>query len=571
MRALTTQPPPPSKYKAIIIGAGFAGLAAGLALQRGGLHPHDFVILEARDRVGGRAHTLSASDDLSLELGATWIHGVGTPEHPNPVLAEAVAVGLMAPHPPRQRWWSSRFLLPHQSEALDESQEMVIHKAVEAYAAAVEGVDVASRGTVGDAVWRAWTLWREQHMQDWQGEGRDGEENLAAAAWRWRERLQRAIDGCHSTSDMHAGARAVYSEFGGTEVHAAVPGGYQSIAQSMSKGLNVLLEHEVGSIAWGEEGVTVTLVDQRQFHGDAAVVTASLGVLKARHAELFTPRLPQDVIGAIERLSIGTVDKIFVDFEATKEPGDGSQCGGTMLDPDQNVATYSLLWPADAISAEEDDSGMSGDLASVPSWAQGIFSIRFGGPEFKRKAPTTTASTGSSAPPGGPSADDPDQENAEESSEEEDAMAEGPPVHAQAVVWLTGKEAVAAEALSDAELLSGLRAAVDAFPGVQLPEGADWNRARVIRSRWGSDPFAAGSYSYVGQGSSPADVAALAGGVAVKGPAGGERVVVAFAGEACHLEHIGTTTGAYLTGRQQAKRLLECYAGAWGCAAQQSD
>ena len=56
--------------KVVVIGAGFAGLVAARELQMAGV---DYVILEAKDRVGGRAWT---EDRMGrpLELGATWVH-----------------------------------------------------------------------------------------------------------------------------------------------------------------------------------------------------------------------------------------------------------------------------------------------------------------------------------------------------------------------------------------------------------------------------------------------------------------------------------------------------------------
>ena len=33
---------------------------------------------------------------------------------------------------------------------------------------------------------------------------------VACDAWAWRERLQRAIDGCHTTDDMNAASMAEY-------------------------------------------------------------------------------------------------------------------------------------------------------------------------------------------------------------------------------------------------------------------------------------------------------------------------------------------------------------------------
>ncbi len=61
-----------SKRKAVIIGAGFAGLSCALMLKNNGF---DVTVIEARKRVGGRVFSYSpdANSDLVIELGAEWI------------------------------------------------------------------------------------------------------------------------------------------------------------------------------------------------------------------------------------------------------------------------------------------------------------------------------------------------------------------------------------------------------------------------------------------------------------------------------------------------------------------
>ncbi len=60
------------KPKVIIIGAGFAGLAAAYKLHQRKI---DFVILEARNRIGGRvfSHTIDEQEKLVVELGGEWV------------------------------------------------------------------------------------------------------------------------------------------------------------------------------------------------------------------------------------------------------------------------------------------------------------------------------------------------------------------------------------------------------------------------------------------------------------------------------------------------------------------
>jgi monoamine oxidase len=54
----------------VIIGAGFSGIAAGAKLFAAG---QDFLLLEARDRLGGRTLTRHYDQNVKLELGGQWI------------------------------------------------------------------------------------------------------------------------------------------------------------------------------------------------------------------------------------------------------------------------------------------------------------------------------------------------------------------------------------------------------------------------------------------------------------------------------------------------------------------
>lgn len=68
-----------------MIGAGVAGLAAARVLARGGLA---VAVLEARERVGGRVHTVGGA--IPIELGAEFIHGL--PQETWELLREAALV-----------------------------------------------------------------------------------------------------------------------------------------------------------------------------------------------------------------------------------------------------------------------------------------------------------------------------------------------------------------------------------------------------------------------------------------------------------------------------------------------
>lgn len=69
---VTNDQKPNKKAQVVVVGAGLAGLAAAQKLHEAGVE--DVVILDAQERIGGRVHTINHSDYL-LELGAQWLHG----------------------------------------------------------------------------------------------------------------------------------------------------------------------------------------------------------------------------------------------------------------------------------------------------------------------------------------------------------------------------------------------------------------------------------------------------------------------------------------------------------------
>ena len=88
----------PAVQDAIVVGGGLAGLRAARDLIADG---RAVTLLEARDRVGGRALTARLGD-RTVELGGSWF----TPEH-HEVIAELERYGLAVrdfPLPRHARW-----------------------------------------------------------------------------------------------------------------------------------------------------------------------------------------------------------------------------------------------------------------------------------------------------------------------------------------------------------------------------------------------------------------------------------------------------------------------------------
>jgi len=61
----------PETYDVIIIGAGLSGLQAATDLQAAGLN---ILVLEAKDRVGGKTYSVSNGQGGTVDVGAAWIN-----------------------------------------------------------------------------------------------------------------------------------------------------------------------------------------------------------------------------------------------------------------------------------------------------------------------------------------------------------------------------------------------------------------------------------------------------------------------------------------------------------------
>jgi monoamine oxidase len=66
------------QHDVLIIGAGFSGLSAALTLQEA---HKSVLVLEARDRVGGKSRSVQRADGKGVqELGACWVNDTNQSE-----------------------------------------------------------------------------------------------------------------------------------------------------------------------------------------------------------------------------------------------------------------------------------------------------------------------------------------------------------------------------------------------------------------------------------------------------------------------------------------------------------
>src|SRR5437763_8335071 len=106
------------KPDVIIIGAGASGLAAARKLCAAGQR---VLILEARDRIGGRIHTIHPSGwPMPIEMGAEFIHGV--PRHTWEIVR---AAALSAYDVPDTHWWLQDGKARQMDDAWEKLQQVM--------------------------------------------------------------------------------------------------------------------------------------------------------------------------------------------------------------------------------------------------------------------------------------------------------------------------------------------------------------------------------------------------------------------------------------------------------------
>ncbi|OIJ32953.1 NAD(P)/FAD-dependent oxidoreductase [Microbacterium sp. LCT-H2] len=277
----------------VIVGAGVAGLTAARLLQDAG---RTVVVLEARDRIGGRVHT--DRTDGVVDLGASWIHGVDG----SPVAAAAEAFGMRTVEFTVGGFQvDSRPIAYHGPDGRPLSAEET-----RAFAADVHAVDAvlpdiiaASRPTASyrdvtdEALSRqGWSAERTQRVREYL-EHR-AEEQYGA----WIEDLA-----AHGLDD---------DAIEGDEV--VFPDGYVVLPERLAEGLDIRLEHLVTRVDWSDDGVWVR-TSHGDFSGDTTVITVPVGVLQAGTVEIVPP-LPPVNAEALGRLRMNAFEKVFLRFPA---------------------------------------------------------------------------------------------------------------------------------------------------------------------------------------------------------------------------------------------------------------
>jgi monoamine oxidase len=256
----------------IVVGAGAAGLAAARRAQELGL---TVLVLEAKRRIGGRAHTDTETLGVLWDRGAQWLHHAG--RNPFTRFADAQGFRYERTPGPRRLWRGEWADAPLMAELEDYYQRAF---------AAVQ--DAGARGLDLPA---ADVLPPEPRFRAMFGSW------FAALSGVYPERM--------STLD--------YARYAPSHENWRVVDGYGALLARFGQGLPVEFATPALRIRWGNQAVTVETA-RGTLRARAVIVTVSTSVL-AHGRIAFDPPLPARRREALAAVPLGEANKVALAFD----------------------------------------------------------------------------------------------------------------------------------------------------------------------------------------------------------------------------------------------------------------
>ncbi|KAI0713040.1 amine oxidase [Cerioporus squamosus] len=301
--------------KVLILGGGVAGIIAARTLHQQGIN--DFIILEARNELGGRMMSRSfgvEGNRQMVEVGANWVQGTQTGDGPaNPIweLAKKHNVSLHSSH-----YFGS--VSTYDDSGPFDFQD-VFQQSIDNFdkLTAIAGarvpkrlVDMTARSGYALSGSRPRSRYEMAaeflatnfgampavYQFDWEFGATPEETSWLASSW------------AHNNT---------FLEFSRENLLSVDQRGFKALIQAEAAesltDKQVRLNATVVTVATSKKGVVATLEDGTEVSADYALCTFSLGVLQ--HGDVtFVPPLPAWKQEAIHSMSMGTYTKIFLQF-----------------------------------------------------------------------------------------------------------------------------------------------------------------------------------------------------------------------------------------------------------------
>ena len=264
--------------RAVVIGAGMAGAAAARVLHEAGV---DVIVVEARDRIGGRIHTDTAWG-APVELGAAWVHGTAG----NPVAELARTLSLRLVTTDYDDSVARDTVTGRWSPAGERAQQRMVSLMSRMENAWPPLATSAS-------TWLHDHGWRDDRFGAWAAEVELTQE--------------------YGLGPSDLGVRATEEGLDMRGPDAFVGGGYARIPQALVDGLDVRLRAPVRSVSVSGASATVRFEDGTSQAADAVIVAVPVSLLRER-AITIEP-MDDRVARAISAMRTGDLEKVVLRYD----------------------------------------------------------------------------------------------------------------------------------------------------------------------------------------------------------------------------------------------------------------
>eukprot|EP00759_Apiculatamorpha_spiralis_P018716 PhF_6_TR25104/c0_g1_i1/m.34489/K17839/PAO4, PAO3, PAO2; polyamine oxidase len=278
-------------FDVVVIGAGISGLGAASTLKAKGKR---VIVLEARDRIGGRVLT-DRSLGFPIEIGASWIHGDNTTQNPIAAMAASLHIKVVPTD------YGSGYVVGRDGVPIPDSVQEEVERIYDRIVSDIEVMqdeadnDMTLEDAINQVLQKKFAsispLTRHYVFHNFASEiGRDYASDLNHLSMYYFDH----DDECKGNQSI-------------------IPDGYDHIVQHVANGVNVQLSTVVQRIDYSATMCTVATSTGQTFSAPKVIVTVPLGVLQIG-CIAFNPPLPARKQKAIQNLQMGVLTKVWLVF-----------------------------------------------------------------------------------------------------------------------------------------------------------------------------------------------------------------------------------------------------------------